>query len=287
LEKNGFSTYLIRRLRVHGSADVLGGVKGSFPVNGLLMPPTGQWPLASSAPLPGKDEVHVWRMVLDAPLARVERLRQTVAAEELARAERFRFEKDRRRFTVARGTLRAILSRYLSIPPGRLRFLYGPRGKPRLAEETGGSRLRFNLAHSHGRALCVVTAHREVGIDLERIVPDIEDDLITTHLFSSGEVAAFSAFPPERRLEMFYRFWTQKEAYVKGTGDGLHLRLDQFEVAFAPGEPPALRGVVGFPEEAARWSLHELHPWPGYAAALAVEGHDVRMTCREWSLDAM
>jgi len=35
LKKNGFSTYLIRRLRVHGSADVLGGVKGSFPVNGF------------------------------------------------------------------------------------------------------------------------------------------------------------------------------------------------------------------------------------------------------------
>ncbi len=266
---------------------------GTLPAGGSVqgltqvMPPTRQWPLASSAPLPGKEEVHVWRMVLDAHLSRVERLRQTVAAEELVRAERFRFEKDRRRFTVARGTLRAILSRYLSIPPGSLRFVYGPRGKPRLAEETGGSRLRFNLAHSHGRALCVVSAHGEVGIDLERIVPDIEDDLITEHLFSSGEVAAFRAFPPERRVEMFYRFWTQKEAYVKATGDGLHFPLDQFEVALAAGESPTLIGVVGSPEEAARWSLYELHPWPGYAAALAVQGRDVCITCQEWSLDVM
>ena len=247
----------------------------------------GQWPLASSAPLPDKDEVHVWRMVLDSHLSRVERLQQTVAAEEMARAERFRFEKDRRRFMVARGTLRAILSRYLSIPPSRLRFLYGPRGKPRLAEEMGGSRLRFNLAHSHGRALCAVTAHREVGIDIEQIVCDIENDLIAEYLFSSGEIAALRALPAERQPHMFYRLWTQKEAYVKATGDGLHLPLNQFEVALPAGESPTLLGVVGSPEEAGRWSLYELHPWPGYAAALAVQGRDVCITCQEWSLDVM
>lgn len=227
----------------------------------------------------------MWRMTLDVPLFRVEGMRQTVAAEELARAERFRFEKDRRRFTVAHGSLRTILSRYLGVPPGRLRILYGPHGKPRLAEETGGSWLRFNLAHSHGRALCAVTAQREVGIDIERIVNDIENDLIAEHLFSFGEGAALRALPSEKRPEMFYRFWTQKEAYGKATGDGLHLPLDQFEVAFTPGNQPTLHGVKVSPDEVARWSLYELHPWPEYAAALAVEGHDVRITYWDWALE--
>jgi len=226
-------------------------------------------------------------MVLDAPMFRFERVRQTIAAEERSRAECFRFEKDRCRFMVARGSLRAILGRYLGIPPDRLRFLYGPRGKPRLAEETGGIRLRFNLAHSEGLALFAVTSYREVGIDLERIVSDIENELIAEHLFCSGEIAALRALPLERRPEMFYRCWTQKEAYVKATGDGLHFPLDEFEVALASGDPPTLRRVGGSPDEAARWTLYELHSWPGYAAALAVEGHDVRITCRDWSADSL
>jgi 4'-phosphopantetheinyl transferase len=224
-------------------------------------------------------------MVLDVPLFRVEEMQETINAEEMARAEGFRFEKDRYRFIVARGLLRAILGYYLGVLPGELQFIYGPHGKPRLAEETGGSWLRFNLTHSHGRGLCAVTAHREVGIDIERVVSDIENDLIAEHFFSSGENAALHKLPLERRPEMFYRCWTLREAYVKAIGNGLYFSLDQFEVVFAHGRKPTLRSNESFSDEMARWSLYELYPWPGYAAALTVEGHGVRIKCWERSAD--
>jgi 4'-phosphopantetheinyl transferase len=49
--------------------------------------------------------------------------------------------------------------------------------------------------------------------------------------------------------------------------------LDQFDVSLIPREPAALLSTHRGSHEALRWSLQELTPAPGYAAALAVEGH--------------
>jgi 4'-phosphopantetheinyl transferase len=55
--------------------------------------------------------------------------------------------------------------------------------------------------------------------------------------------------------------------------------LDQFDVSMTPGEPVLLLCTGGDPQETSRWSLRELKPSTGYAAALAVEGHDWRLSC--------
>ena len=60
------------------------------------------------------------------------------------------------------------------------------------------------------------------------------------------------------------------------------LGLEQFDVSLAPGEPAALLGANGDSQEALRWSLQDLIPGSGYVAALAVEGHDWRLTCWQW-----
>ena len=58
---------------------------------------------------------------------------------------------------------------------------------------------------------------------------------------------------------------------------GLATPLDQFDVSLIPGEPPRLRHVAGRPDEAARWSLEDLEPAPGFLDALAVEGSGWRL----------
>ena len=68
-------------------------------------------------------EVHLWRGRLDGVADRErEVLRSVLNAEERARAARFYFERDRRRFTVARGFLRVLLGRYLRLKPAGLVF---------------------------------------------------------------------------------------------------------------------------------------------------------------------
>ena len=117
------------------------------------------------------DEVHIWQTSLDQPPEYVRDLAQTLSHDEMMRAERFHFERDRRRFIVGRGVLRAILGSYLGVEPCQVQFCYGPHGKPYLAERFGSHGLRFNLAHSHELALYAFTLNRKIGVDLEYVRP--------------------------------------------------------------------------------------------------------------------
>jgi 4'-phosphopantetheinyl transferase len=121
-----------------------------------------------------------------------------------------------------------------------------------------------------------------VGIDLERIRLDLAVAEIAERFFSRREVAMLRALSTDVQQQAFFRCWTRKEAYIKARGEGLSLPLDQFDVSLAPGEPAAVLGTQPDPSEASRWSLQELTPAPGYAAALAVKGHSWRLTCWQW-----
>lgn len=230
----------------------------------------------------GSDEVHVWRATLDQTPSQIESFLHNLSADERARAERFHFARDREHFIVARGVLRAILGCYLNRVPECLSFCYGSHGKPALAGKSDGETIRFNVSHSHGVALYAVTRGREVGIDLERIRFDLAVAEIAERFFSRREVAMLRSLPTEVQRQEFFRCWTRKEAYIKARGEGLSLPLDEFDVSPAPGEPDAVLDTQRDPSEAARWSLQELTPAPGYVAALAVEAHGLRLRCWRW-----
>lgn len=227
-------------------------------------------------------EVHLWRAPLDLTAPCVQRLQCTLSTDELHRAERFYFQRDRRRFTVARGVLRSILSRYLGLEPQQLRFCYSPYGKPALVSTLNTARLYFNVSHSHELALYAVTYDRNIGVDVEHIRTNFACEDIAERFFSPQERAVLRCVPAQVKYEAFFNCWTRKEAYIKARGEGLALPLDQFDVSLAPGEPAALLATRWAPHEAARWALRELMPGPGYAAALAVEGYGWRLLCWQW-----
>jgi 4'-phosphopantetheinyl transferase len=217
----------------------------------------------------GEGSVHVWRVGLEVPRADVARLAETLSEEERARAARFRSPEDGLRFTVAHGALRAILARYAGESAGGLVFHRNEYGKPALR---GATEVRFNLAHSHAVALVAVARGREVGVDLERVLPGVEPLEIAGSYFTRREVAALAALPPEHRVHAFYRCWTRKEAFVKALGMGLSRALDSFDVSLDADSHAGLLRRGEDPEEAARWRLRALAPAPGYVGAVAVEG---------------
>jgi len=88
--------------------------------------------------------------------------------------------------------------------------------------------------------------------------------------------------PKDDQYEAFFNCWTRKEAYIKAKGEGLSMPLDRFAVTLAPGEAAALLETRDDPQEASRWSLRELHPGPGFAAAVAVEGDGWNLKCWQW-----
>jgi 4'-phosphopantetheinyl transferase len=247
----------------------------------LYVPHEGDFP---DLPILEKSAVHVWRLKLplginDKP-ARLERLRAGLSPDEQARAARYHFDVDRRRFAWTRGVLRTLLAYYVDTTPDRIQFGAGAKGKLHLTPPHGG--LRFNVSHSGEWACLALTRDREVGVDVEQHRP-LRHDLfgIADRFFAPAEVAALRAVPASDQEPAFFRIWSRKEAYIKATGEGVSAGLDTFEVSSGEEAAVTLR-VYGHPEEDQRWMMRSLDAAPGYAAAICIEGQDADITVRDW-----
>jgi 4'-phosphopantetheinyl transferase len=219
-------------------------------------------------------DVHLWQAGLDKRLA--DCVERHLSADEISRAGRFHFDKDRNHFVAARGLLRMLLSAYLGISSEKVRFSYAEKGKPGL-QVGHQSAINFNLAHSHGRAVYAFSHAREVGVDLEYMRDDLASDEIAERFFSEREVKMLAAVPAEFRKQAFFNCWTRKEAYIKARGEGLSMPLDGFDVSLRPDEPAALLANHKEPAEVTRWSMQSIPVPPGYVAALCAEGFDWRL----------
>jgi 4'-phosphopantetheinyl transferase len=225
-------------------------------------------------------EVHIWHIALLQDDATVAECRKILFEDETQRADRFYFERDRRRFTVAHAALRQVLSRYLEVTPGGIKFSIGPKGKPDLVDvET--QQIRFNLSHSGEIALLAVARGQCLGIDVEFIKTDFGGEEIAERFFSRNEVKTLQALPADQKPAAFFSCWTRKEAYIKAVGEGLSLPLDSFDVAFAPGAAPALLRVDADAGELTRWSMYDIPVPPEYKAALVIEGREHLL--QEWT----
>lgn len=235
------------------------------------------------APLPGSvpglKEVHLWSADLNPPRARIDALRRLLTAEEVARADRFRFDRHRRRFIVRRGVLRLLSAAYLGRDPAAVRFEEGDKGKPFVpqAQTAAAQRLFFNLTDSKDLAMYAFTRGAELGVDVEILRPMPDALGIAEHFFSAEERDNLKGVPPEARSEAFFNCWTRKEAYIKAIGKGLSEPLDRFCVTLRPEEPTRFVHLGGDPERAAGWTLHHLMPEEGAVGALALEGEDWRV----------
>ncbi len=223
---------------------------------------------------PPDSDVHVWWLSLESDPPGVERALRVLSAEERARADRFHFPRDRRRFALGRASLRMLLARYTGAEPDRIVLHVGPAGKPFLADRAD---LHFNLSHCEDRGVLAV-AVSPVGVDLEKIRDIPEALVIAEHFFTPSEIGALRAFPETERPDAFLRCWTRKEAYVKARGGGLSTPLDSFDVTLDRGKA----GLTRHSETAGHWELLDVDAGPGWAAALAVEREAPNLVHRTW-----
>jgi 4'-phosphopantetheinyl transferase len=228
--------------------------------------------LASVASVSGAGGAfEVLSVPLNAEPAAVNELAQCLSADERRRANRFAFERDRRRFIVGRAWLRRQLASRLSLRPEIVEIEYGPRGKPVLPARLADSGLRFNVSHSEDLAVYAFARGREIGIDVEAVRAIEDADAIAARFFSARENSAYRALDSRDKPLGFFSCWTRKEAFIKALGDGLYHPLDSFDVSLAPGEPARLLRVGGVPGDRCGWNLESFSPAPGFVAAVVTE----------------
>jgi 4'-phosphopantetheinyl transferase len=242
--------------------------------------PTPNWLKPGDKPQLGRNEIHVWRLRLEADAGARSELVAWLAPGELARAQGFRFEPARRDFLLRRAMLRHVLGDYLDVAPAAVRFSTNEYGKPAVVTIAALDDLRFSYSHSGKLALLAVTRGREVGVDLEQHWPMPDALQLASSFFASGEVAALKQLPEAELEPAFFDCWTRKEAFIKALGLGLSFPLNRFAVSL--GEPARLLELHDAPTPPGDWTLRSLPVGPGFSAALAVEGADVEVRCQDW-----
>ena len=169
---------------------------------------------------------HAWFALLKALEDRTDRYHALLDPEELARAERFRYARDRERYILGHGLLRELLGKHLGADPKSLVLLRGEFGKPYLE----GHPVHFNLSDTKD-AVLVALARHPIGADIETMNRDTDHTRVGGHYFTTPEVESIKIAPDGKRR--FLELWTRKEDVLKACGVGLMDDLHSLNVGEA------------------------------------------------------
>jgi phosphopantetheinyl transferase len=156
-------------------------------------------------------------------------------------------------FLMGRFLAKTKLSELLSCPPESIGFKLTTRGKPYLK----GGDYHFSLSHSGNWLSLMINKEKPVGVDLE-VIKDRDFLKLAGRFFSPLEKKWLEE-DPYNRSGRFYQIWTQKEAVLKATGEGLAGRLSQITM-------PCIRGE----EEWESWLIKSFSPSQNITGAAAV-----------------
>ena len=196
---------------------------------------TAYLPILKNSFILNDNEIHIWFL-------EVEKIRNSsfdisliLPQCEIEKAKKFRTCAQQRLFYLSHGYLRLILSCYLPCPPEKIKFKYGPYGKPYLQGSFGSSSksVHFNMSHSHNAVFYGMTLRPEIGADLEYVQRDFEWGEIENLVFTHKERKKILLLPTKNaQLKEFYKIWTCKEAFLKTLGAGLNISPSSIETNY-------------------------------------------------------
>ncbi len=175
-----------------------------------------------------KNEIHLWQVnpdnITQAEL--LNKYKDLLNDDETKKQQRYKFTQDRHYALITRAFVRDLLSYYADIAPSDWRFDKGEKGKPEIINPP--LPLRFNISHTKGLIICVVTLADDIGCDVENTTRTNDVLSIAERYFSSIETKELFSLPREQQRHRFFDYWTLKESYIKAWGSGLTIPLKDF-----------------------------------------------------------
>jgi 4'-phosphopantetheinyl transferase len=225
---------------------------------------------ATSAAL-ADNAVHVWRIPVLASPALADDIARFLTPTEHTRGQRFTRDEDRLRYQIGRAATRCLLARYLEVLPQQVGMESNQAGKPQLDAGTiaAHGNIHFNLSHSGSWVVAAFARSFAVGIDVEALSARAASAKVIEYVLSDRESQLLRALPQPKQTAAFFKVWTSKEAFVKGTGVGLSPDLKSIEVSVDPDLPARLLSAP-LEHRPDQWQLQTLQLLDGYAATLAL-----------------
>lgn len=177
--------------------------------------------------------------------------------EERTQHQRYIPPAKRHEYLVTRVLVRTVLGEALGMTPAALRFVSNEWGCPALAPDSYSAPIHFNISHTDGLVVCLVSSEYRVGVDTELLARAPALLALAPRVFAPDELSDLDALPVDERAQRAVRLWTLKESYIKARGMGLALALDGFTFRFDEGRvrldvTPALR------DHGVRWQFQTL-----------------------------
>lgn len=219
----------------------------------------------------GTHDVHVWQVDLDD--AAWDAHFRLLSGDEREKAGSFRTRELQDHYRRCRSALRMLLADHAGRPAASLQFQYNRFGKPMLADQPW----HFNLSHSGKLALIAVSRH-PVGVDLEALdKPGINVDELAEWVCHPNEKAALARLPTAERRMLFYRLWTQKEAYCKALGIGLLRAFPALRMDTLPAQSIA-KVVDEHADSTSAFFVYDVPTLAGYAASVCIPSAEARIS---------
>ena len=125
-----------------------------------------------------------------------------------------------------------------------VRGVFSPMGaNGAVMENHGRIYIKFNISHSGTKVMCAVSDH-DIGCDVEQIV-DIDMEIAKRFFFAEEYEALMKCTCRESRNDLFFRYWTLKESFMKATGLGFELALDSFCIMLDSADISVRQNVDG------------------------------------------
>ncbi|HLD95568.1 MAG TPA: 4'-phosphopantetheinyl transferase superfamily protein [Alphaproteobacteria bacterium] len=209
-------------------------------------------------------EVHLWIIPLIQPELVYQSLFKILSEKEKENVQKILIKEP---YIVSHGALREILSLYLRLPSQEIAFQYSKFQKPYLKEPL--KNIEFNLSHSGEMALLGLTTFKRIGVDIEKRRPLQDITNLAKTVLTTNEYEYFLNHPAQRD-DLFFKYWTAKEAFIKGVGEGLSFGLENVSFRDIDSSNPSI-SIKTFPMESKEWSIQSFEISPLFSAAIATK----------------
>lgn len=188
-----------------------------------------KWDMPFEDLLDNRHTVHLWMTDLrNYSKKQLTSLLGVLSAAELKKLELIKELKERKRYVIAKATLRQLLSRYHRVRPQQLNF--GRNAYRKAFLHPNPECTQFNVSRAGDKVLLAFrfnARNTSVGIDLESLDTPYDYNWVINRYFNVEERKAVRH---SNGRHLFFKYWTRKEALLNAVGTSMLDEMQELKV---------------------------------------------------------